>query len=279
VQFKSTIDQILFSQNPSHVQLGLSAQIAPSSKHPAVPNHTRGSIGHGVVTPNLTLQPNQTFGLSISDDVINQALWAFWQGGGLHIPNLVEMLQNTPMASGLVQQLGNARIATQALLPPVLMPGNSASKVSIGLGDFLIDAQMDLGPFITPPSQETNNTPVSLPVHVVAYLNTIAEAEISLDALTNQLSVRLLNTPEVRIEIIDTDIPGQRSVLGPVLNQVFTVVLPHMLENAFKTIPVPSFDIGKQLGLQQPVIWTLRNASLQHDNSRFQTMVFGDVRQ
>jgi hypothetical protein len=140
-------------------------------------------------------------GTGLKDDLINQLLWAAWQAGAFD-------LSDATIGTGVV-------VSTNALLPPVVMPGETGSQIEIGLGDIHITATLDPGVVAG----------TSEPVQAEMFLSASVNTQLDFDEATKRL---VLVSPTVETWVQVTDAEGLSAPQGagpPVAAAMETVVV------------------------------------------------------
>jgi hypothetical protein len=103
------------SINPERIQLRMDALAA--AQNPSRPHPHLGSIGHTGCAPAraLTFPPPAPITVGLHDDLINQLLFAVWEGGTLNVA------LTPPASDALLGSFGfnGATLTVDALLPPV----------------------------------------------------------------------------------------------------------------------------------------------------------------
>jgi hypothetical protein len=194
-----------------------------------------------------------TFGLALSDDALNQLLWALWYGGGLEVDS-----------ADLQPLLGDARLAgvelsLSGLLPPVVMPGRHGRDLDVGLGDLHVRARVDLGQLLSPPPD------AAAVVELDAYVSLVAACELDLDPTTNELAIHVGSQPDVYVQIVESDDPSRQADLSDVLARALQALLPGMLDATLRTFPLPSLDLGSITGLPVQATWQLHQGAMQRE--------------
>jgi hypothetical protein len=127
---------------PERLQLrvdGLAHTETPRRPHPHL-----GSIAHTGCAPaqSLTFPPPQPMVLGLHDDLINQLLFAMWEGGTTTLDLGPE--ESAALLGGIGLQ--GAHIVIDALLPPVFDScGAAAGEEVVEIGDLWIEAEADFG--------------------------------------------------------------------------------------------------------------------------------------
>tara|TARA_B100000029_G_C17596700_1_gene964397 strand:- start:1785 stop:4052 length:2268 start_codon:yes stop_codon:yes gene_type:complete len=233
----SAFDYVEFSgpEGAGHGTLGLATQVYPSSQGFSVPAGSKGSIKRGGELPTFSSN-GYTFGVGLSDDLINQLLWALWYGGGLDIPDATGLLgQNFP----------DLELAVRANAPPVLMPGDDEHEIYVGVGDVFVDAVATIPPFGL--------------LDAGLYASVIVPGRIDVDPTTNTLMFTVTGDVDVQIELTALEKLDAFGDLQAYFEGVLALLTPNLLQSSIGLVPLPVFDVGGLLGIPTNVVWGLDN--------------------
>ncbi len=83
LNIESELDYLAFRgpENQGSAGLGLAARVFPSARGANIDVSARGPIRRNGARPDFS-STDYAFGLALKDDLVNQALWAVWYGGG-----------------------------------------------------------------------------------------------------------------------------------------------------------------------------------------------------
>ena len=162
------------------LEVGFFSHAAPITPREG-PAPRRGSIGsrHGPAIPPF---PGDV-SFHVSDDMMNQALWAGWAGG------YFDAAAPSP-TEGLTLELSSR-------LPPVLMPG-ADGRVRIGWGDVRVVAQVDDARF----GLDSAAAPGA--VGAAGYASVWLDAELAVDSLDNVMRLADVHA-DARVELASPD--------------------------------------------------------------------------
>lgn len=176
----------------------------------------------------------RALGVGIGFDLVNQALYALWYGGGIDMdlgPSL------------LPSQVGGAtqtRAHLRALLPPVMQPsGDTQYPLELQAGELVLDLDLaGLGGL--PPIQAT--------LHAAFF----ARASVSVDA---QGQLQLALDPRVDLHLdFDSSLEGVLDVVGftQSIEATLSSLIPQLVGQVLRGIPLPSFDLSQMAGNYLP---------------------------
>lgn len=193
-----------------------------------VPEPPGGILQEAQTAP--TFDASRALGVGISFDLVNQALYALWYGGGLD-------LDLDPSAfSGQ----GGSRAHLRAGLPPVLRPSGVASHpLELQAGELAIDLDLSTLPGL-PPVRAT----------LIAAFR--ARASVTVDA-QGQLQLTLAPTVEVSIDF-DVLLDGLTDVVAftQALESTLSSLLPQLVGQVLRGIPIPTIDLSSMAGSYLP---------------------------
>ncbi len=251
INLESGFDYLAFSgpENSGNAGVGLYAQVFPSSRGANIDATARGPIRRNGDRPTFS-SSDYAFGLALKDDLVNQALWAVWYGGGLDLDDATSLL-----SSGM----DNVELSIQFKSPPVMMPGRATNQseagisgpheVDLGVGDIYIDASVDIPEF----------GDVDVSMHVSAILGGF----IDLKSSTNELILGLDGSnPLVWVQIDSIGEPALQGRVSVLFTEVIRALLPKLLKSVVKKIPLPVVDVGGLAGLPQSEIWELSDGDI-----------------
>ncbi len=232
LSISSVLDHVLFSGPPGSGfgELGFATQVYPSAKGETIASGAFGAIRETMTDNRPSFAAGRDFGVGLRDDLFNQIFWALWYGGGLSLSSAdVAALVGTD--SGLVD------FQLEALLPPVMMPGDGPGGIRLGIGDMYISASIDLAQVMG------SNAPPN-PLTIGAYLSTIMSGNLDVDPTLNELVMSLDSNPEIFVQVVELDDAGYQAVMTDILSNLLAVVLPEMLGSAVGSFPIPEIDMS-----------------------------------
>lgn len=196
-------------------QIGLRAQVVPPTLGHAA---GQGAIQAGGAPPSFAAGSPIAAGLK--DDLLNQFFWAAWQAGTFD-------LSDVAIGQGVT-------ISTFAHLPPVVMPGESGSRIEIGIGDLQIDATID-------PDLIEGAGSLSHPVEAEIYVSALAT--LSLGVSAGGLTV-VDPSVETWVQVASAEgVPDPQAAATPVM-ALAEALLPYLLGELFTALPFPELDLS-----------------------------------
>ncbi len=245
----SSFDYVEFSgpAGAGYGTLGLGTQVYPATRAVGIPFTAKGSIQKDGEFPTFS-SSGYTFGVGLSDDLINQVFWALWYGGGFKIEDATALLG---------QNFSDLEISVEALAPPVLMPGDDEHEIYVGVGDVYVEAEATLAPFGT--------------LNVGLFASVIVPGAIDVDPTTNELMFIVTGETAVHVQLTDLNELDALGDLQAYFEGVLAMLTPNLLAQSIGLIPLPVFDVGNLLGLPAGTVWGLENASATRlsDYTRF----------
>lgn len=190
-----------------------------------------GGILQESVTP-AALSGRGELVVGLSYDLLNQALYSIWYGGGLD-------LDLTDFAGG-GQQVVDVTASGSAMLPPVISPsGNSSYPIELAIGD--LEMNLDL--------QGVQGLP---PIAATIYASAVARARVSVNS-SGELVFELAPNPEVVLDFATPlentiDLPSLVSELETLLQQL----IPELFNEAIQGVPIPTLDLSSLAGSVLP---------------------------
>jgi hypothetical protein len=210
------------------------------------------------ITPGSGARP---FGVGLSYDLINQALYSIWYGGALSL-DLAQFIPGDFNSNG---NMAHVEAVASALLPPVLGPSSDPQyPVELMLGDFEIDVQI-------------SGIPSFPMINATLYATAFAPANATIDA-QGQLVFTLSPTPRVAIDFV-TPLAGMLDVQAFVTQMEATLqqFIPQIFNQVVRGIPIPTFDLSAIAGgfLPPGIVLGLGNAQTSYHPSYL--MLEGDL--
>jgi cysteine-rich repeat protein len=249
VEFEASLDQIDLADY--QVLLISSAQSYPSAKGVSIPVTAPGSIHRNEPIDTSTafaLAPYE-MGTLLTDDVLNQFLWAVWYGGGLAIADL------TAEAAAVGFPLDE--FSHDAGLPQVLMPGGAPGRVEIGKGDTLFTIDGDLADLA--PGQ-------SGPIVVTGYWSSLVGGTIEMNESQKRM-VFVTDDAEARVEIVSINNPLLQGLVVPILEANFAALDVVFVKKVISQIRLPRTNSAAVGGIVGHELAIANAVSDRHDDS------------
>ncbi len=201
------------------------------------PYADRGAITRLIAAETLETDPGP-ISYAANDDGINQALWAFWYGGGLELSNL-ESYANLA-AEGDVDLTG-VSLQVSGLLPPVLMPSSEARQMIFGLGDVHVTGSIDL-------EQNTVLSGTGI-VEFDVYASAILHEAVRFNAADNNMNLvghsvdnqTYIHINALTIGGMPVEAPSLVAELREYLKQVMQPTLVRIAHDTVAAIKLPQF--------------------------------------
>ncbi len=207
----------------SGITLSLATQFTASSW--VSPYTPEGSLYAGYNIPSYSSTPGMV--LSLGEDFVNQLLMGLWGGGLLDMTMTgEEMGLELADLEFIFPDMTELNITTQALLPPVVLPGTGTALLDMQLGD------LQLSIYGGPIAEE--NLMLQAYVHVLAGLDISADADLTMLAEISDVEV-----------LFDVVVP-EANTLGAedtedLLQALVPLFLP-LLTDALGEIPMPEIS-------------------------------------
>lgn len=247
LKLDSKLDWLAFDEDGG--TLGLAAAVTSTKD---IPDAKLGTPMRSQTPPKWD-SSGFAFGVALSYNTLNQVLTAAWNSGALKqdVSDLLKDVQ-LPIPGK------NLQVQIDAQLPPVVQPGEDASKVVVGLGDVKLRLSLE---------KEDGKT-----LAVDAHASAIIGATLGLSD-KNEISVSLDADPKSLVVHIDKieglgDFPP--SEMSAILKSFMPKITALLSSDIIKNIPIPSIDLSTlagQFGIPPGTNLTLQNGafSLQGD--------------
>ncbi len=219
------VDAVPYNINVDDVGLDLSLETYVTAASWLSPNSGSGSLWGGYAPPTYGSTPGML--LSLSGDFINQALYAFWGGGILDMEMGGEELGlDLADLEFIFPDMTELNIVTEALLPPVVMPGSGGDLLEMQIGD------LELSIYGGPVAEEN--------LVLRTYITIFAGMDIAVDGDATLLAT--LGDPEIYFDVVHPE----ANTLGAsdtedLLDALVPLFLP-VLTEALGEIPIPEIE-------------------------------------
>jgi hypothetical protein len=255
LNFAAGLDYLKFGgpETAGYADLGLYTQVYPTSRGDTIPADAKGPIYRNATRPNFS--PAYSFGVGLNDNTLNQVLWAVWYGGALAIDDLASMAS----AAGI----DGVALSLDATMPPMLMPGRNGNQVELALGDAFITADVNLAQAIGVSSGDADSVKVKL------YLSMIQGTRLERIPGSNAIRMVFDSHPEVWVEITEIDSSGYHAQMTDLFTRLMRLVVPNLLADVFKEIPLPEFNVADFVDIGQDAIWSLDSDSISRKQDYF----------
>ena len=196
--------------------------------------------------------PNYPMGIGISDNTLNQIMWAMWYGGAFELPDIVGL---APGANVEGVELGMT-----ATMPPVVMPGRNGNDVEIGLGDLELTASLNLAEALGVES------PAAEAIEVRLYLSAIMGASFDYDPINHAIQIEIDGDPTIAVEVVEISESAYQAEISELMSSIMALVIPELLGSVLSSFPIPEFDLGGLAGLDSDANWTIGDVTIARKN-------------
>jgi hypothetical protein len=175
----------------------------------------------------------RALGVALGYDLVNQALYSLWYGGGLRFDLDEAFFPAQQMNGG---QMINAQASLEALLPPVLAPsGDPSWPVEVQVGDLKLDVDLQ-GISGLPPIQAT--------IYAAAFL----QANVGVNA-AGEVILGLGPNSEIYLDFA-TQLDGiiDLAAFSEQLSITLETLLPQLVGQVLRGIPLPTLDLSSIAG-------------------------------
>jgi len=162
-------------QGSGNCDLRMSTQAYP--ENPKIKPLPFGAIRADGTLPSFS-STEYSFGAGLKDDVLNQLLWAAWVGGVFDIDDVTPFVPDNTLD-------GIYNLSITTLLPPVVMPSSSLGEIEIGMGDIMVEAEVD-------PILLGNGS--GSPITVRLYVSGVVDYSLGFDTTLNILTGDVTST-------------------------------------------------------------------------------------
>lgn len=216
------------------------------------PEPVGGIMQESVSTP--TFSSTRPLGVGLAYDLVNQALYSLWYGGGLDIDIGEEFLPEQISNGGSMLTID---AHATALLPPVIKPtGSSTWPVQLQIGDLKLDLTIE-------------NVPQIGTINATVYAAAFVDANIVMNN-RNELELTLKPNPRIAFDFM-TPLDGILDLTAFIdqLEATVGLLLPQLVGQVLQGIPIPNFDLSNLSGgfLPPGIVLGLGNAQTRfHPN-------------
>jgi hypothetical protein len=263
-------------------EFGLYAQITTGRPQLVTPRNapfTMGEPQRGSIRRQsdgrmpLVVGRNQSFALAVHDDLLNQMLWALWQGGAFSHAGRTQELSD-PNASGAdTNLLDAANVEVFFMGPPVVMPGKQDGEVVIGVGDVWVHADLDTYKLF---GAEPPETPSQM--RAGFFFSATIRAHIDIDAGNGDLVVTPLGEPDLQLQVCEVRPAVMTESVHHWLRKVLNRTVPRMLSGTLRSFPMPQLAIGRIPGVPNDAVWVQDNGTLDRPAGGAEMLLRGTLR-
>ncbi|MFT4974857.1 MAG: hypothetical protein ACI8S6_000740 [Myxococcota bacterium] len=162
--------------------------------------------------------------IAISDDFLNQVLYALWGGGLLDMSlDSTELGLDPADLSFILGDIESLMITVDPLLPPVVVPGSSGNLLDLQLGDMLLTLTADGATFIE------------------VYVSAIADLDVAVDG-DQTLSASIGSSLELYFDVVYPEANTAGAADTEALLEAIVPLLLPTLTDALGQIEIPSIQ-------------------------------------
>ena len=226
IQLNSGMENITFNEDGGRLRLW-GAATAPKN----ININSKGTLLRSACLSgggeSLNLEGEQPLQAGLSDDLLNQVLYALWRGGGLEFPVPSSLLGNTDLSSFGIQDVD---LELKMLLPPIVTTCNAAEEPVLQVGDIQVLASLDL---------------FGNPVELAIYAS--AQAPVTITADDGILGLVVSDIELIKTEVVVLT-PGFASAEQAIETLVAEQLVPTLLtligDDALAGFPLPEIDLS-----------------------------------
>ncbi len=198
---------------------------------PKITPHTnQGSlarVGCNLGPQNLAIPKKNPFELSLSDDMVNELLYAAWHGGLLEFEAPPEMLADADLSDYGITDL---TIAVSGMLAPTLSDCTEDGELEVHVGDLGILADLSL---------------LGTPMTVQMYISFTAGFEFTLAEGELGLGLSKITSLKSEVTVLQDDLVGSEKLVADMVNGNLVPSLLSSLDGgALGGIPLPAIELG-----------------------------------
>lgn len=191
----------------------------------------RNNCGQG--EQRMELPKEAPFELGLSDDLINQILFAAWGGGLLHFPVGAEVLGDAAALDGL--GITELDLFASGMLAPTVSDCNDDGSLMFHLGDLRIDGSL-----------RVRGEPVSF----VSFTSLQAPMDLGADDTGLTLGIRGVEVVHTQLDVNEDEMLALEPLIKGILEDALVGVVESALgEGGLGGLPLPQFDVSSSLGL------------------------------
>ena len=177
--------------------------------------------------------------IGLSDDLMNQLLYALWYGGSLDF-----VLGENDLPQGSISSdfgIENLVVDVSFMLPPVVTDCTPGGLFKIQLGDVRIKASLSL---------------LGQPIEAVAYAsaegNMLVNVENTPTGPGLSFGFGVMDVTEIEIETGAGGVDVKYALLGIIESSLLPILFESLGSGSLATVPIPSFDLGSVAGGSLP---------------------------
>jgi hypothetical protein len=249
VAYEGPLDTLKWGSDGS-ATLGLGVQVRPSG--PAAGSADVSGAIRSASTGTPTWATSYDMGVAVSDDFLNQTLWAAWQAGSFATDDVSASTGQTyaGLVGGLTPQL-----------PPVVVAGSGEHILDVQWGDLVLEGTADPA-VLGLPGFESGN-----PVEVEAHVSLVGGLDLGYDG-ENRVLEGWPGEPDVRVELhlaagaVLDEAALRESIAAAVADYAEVALL-----GAVGAIPVPYVDLSGVDGVAAGTTVGLLSATITREGA------------
>jgi hypothetical protein len=219
-----------------YVDVGLAVQVSPPNRGLPEGGPHLGAVVYGAEPISFDLADEQTFGVGLRVDLLNQVLWSIWYSGAMDVPALTELLEGSADFAGIEGSL-------QASLPPVVMPAADLDGVQVAMGDAFLSLDVDVARAL--PILES---PPFARAKMQVFASFVVGAHFGIDERSDHLFFTFDPEPEINLQVTSIEYAEYEGHLSELVTRVLEHVIPQILQEAVVSFPLPALDISPCVG-------------------------------
>ncbi|MGM0575858.1 MAG: hypothetical protein ACQEXJ_09035 [Myxococcota bacterium] len=218
----------------------------------------RGGCGSGY--QKLIVPKADPLELVLSDDTLNELLYAAWNGGLLEVDVPPEMLSDVDLGEYGITDLD---ISLSGMLQPTLSDCNPDSEQEVHIGDLRVDASLNL---------------LGQPMDVVMYASFIAGVDILVQDGELGVSLTSVKSLESEVTVLQDGLVGSEDMIADLINEnLVPSLLDAMGGETLGGFPLPEIDLGAAVdGLPAGTVIAIDPQSITRQGGN--TIVGGDLK-
>ncbi len=210
------------------VSIGVGTQ--KKNDHPAPGTIRRGDCG-GTETGEFYLPKEEAVEGAVGEDLINQMLFAVWQGGHMNVTLDDDIVGQFVEGFGVTE----VNVTIDPFLPPVFTSCTPEKDAEVQLGDLHTVVSFKLG-------GDAGN--------IDLYATAAVEVDIDVNPAypVNELTLKVGNVTAMGIDVVSSGgiVEGSEALVEQLLTEIIVnVLIKNYLGELLAAYPIPTIDIGK----------------------------------
>ena len=196
----------------------------------ATPYDNLGAMGRancGTGSQVLVVPKTDALEISLSDDTLNQLLYALWRGGFLEFPVPPELLGGIDLGPYGITDL---QLTLSGMLQPTASDCGADGELKLHIGDLRIDASMKL---------------FGQPVDVVIYVSLVTDLELSVADGQIAIAIGAVDSVELEVSVVQDKLVSAEGPIRQILEQQLVAGLVGALGgDSLGGFPLPEIDLS-----------------------------------